>query len=129
MHFDLVSPEKCVTSIEVDAVDLPGVEGDMTAMNGHLPMLTSLRPGLVKARGAEGDESRFVVAGGFVEVTADSVTVLADEVFLEEEFTSSVLDDLLERLEKTASTKEMHEKDKAQKRLGDALSLKAHVTH
>ena len=128
MHFDLVSPEKSVTSIEVDAVDLPGVEGDMTAMEGHLPMLTSLRPGLVKAR-AGGDETRFVVAGGFVEITADSVTVLADEVFLEEEFTSSVLDDLLERLEKTASTKEMQEKDKAQKRLGDALSLKAHIIH
>ncbi|MCY3674928.1 MAG: ATP synthase F1 subunit epsilon [Rhodobacteraceae bacterium] len=128
MHFDLVSPEKSVASIEVDAVDLPGVEGDMTAMDGHLPMLTSLRPGFVKAR-AGGDESRFVVAGGFVEITADSVTVLADEVFPEEEFTTSVLDDLVSRLEETASTKEMQEKDKAEKRLGDAISLRSQISH
>ncbi|MYG10758.1 MAG: ATP synthase F1 subunit epsilon [Rhodobacteraceae bacterium] len=128
MHFDLVSPEKSVASIEVDAVDLPGVEGDMTAMDGHLPMLTSLRPGFVKAR-VGGDETRYVVAGGFVEITADSVTVLADEVFPEEEFTTSVLDDLVSRLEETASTKEMQEKDKAEKRLGDAISLKSQISH
>ncbi len=123
MQFDLVSPEKSVASIEADAVDLPGVEGDMTAMSGHLPMLTTLRPGIIKARMGS-DETKFVVTGGFVEITAESVTVLADEVFSEEEFTSSVLEDLVERLKETANNKEMQEKDKAEKQVGDALSLK-----
>ncbi len=126
MHFDLVSPERSIASIEVDAVDLPGVEGDMTAMEGHLPLLTSLRPGVIKARMGS-DETKYIVAGGFVEITAESVTVLADEVFLEPEFTSAVLDDLIARLEKTASNKEMQEKDKANKQVGDALSLKGQL--
>lgn len=126
MQFDLVSPEKSVASIEADAVDLPGVEGDMTAMSGHLPMLTTLRPGIIKARMGS-DETKFVVAGGFVEITAESVTVLADEVFSEEEFTSSVLEDLVERLKETANNKEMQEKDKAEKQVGDALSLKGQL--
>ena len=126
MHFDLVSPERSIASIEVDAVDLPGVEGDMTAMEGHLPLLTSLRPGVIKARMGS-DETKYIVAGGFVEITAESVTVLADEVFLEPEFTSAVLDDLIARLKKTASNKEMQEKDKANKQVGDAMSLKGQL--
>ena len=126
MQFDLVSPERSIASIEVDAVDLPGIEGDMTAMEGHLPLLTSLRPGVIKARMGS-DETKYIVAGGFVEITAESVTVLADEVFLEPEFTSAVLDDLIARLEKTASNKEMQEKDKANKQVGDALSLKGQL--
>lgn len=126
MHFDLVSPERSIASMEADAVDLPGIEGDMTAMDGHLPMLTSLRPGVIKARiGSDG--TKYVVAGGFVEITAESVTVLADEVFLEGEITSEILDDLIERLEKIASNKEMQEKDKADKQVGDAISLKGQL--
>ena len=126
MQFDLVSPERSIASIEVDAVDLPGIEGDMTAMEGHLPLSTSLRPGVIKARMGS-DETKYIVAGGFVEITAESVTVLADEVFLEPEFTSAVLDDLIARLEKTAGNKEMQEKDKANKQVGDALSLKGQL--
>ena len=126
MQFDLVSPERSIASMEADAVDLPGVEGDMTAMQGHLPILTSLRPGVIKAR-MGGDETKYIVAGGFVEITAESVTVLADEVFLEAEFTSAVLDDLIARLEKTASNLEMQEKDKANKQVGDAMSLKGQL--
>ena len=126
MQFNLVSPERSIASIEVDAVDLPGIEGDMTAMEGHLPLLTSLRPGVIKARMGS-DETKYIVAGGFVEITAESVTVLADEVFLEPEFTSAVLDDLIARLEKTAGNKEMQEKDKANKQVGDALSLKGQL--
>ncbi len=126
MQFDLVSPERSIASFEVNAVDLPGTEGDMTAMDGHLPLLTSLRPGLIKTRTGS-DETRYVLTGGFVEITSESVTVLADEVFLDEEVTSTVLDDLIERLKNTANKKEMQEKDKVDKQVGDAISLKAQL--
>ncbi len=126
MQFDLVSPERSIASFEVNAVDLPGAEGDMTAMDGHLPLLTSLRPGIIKVRNGS-DETRYIVAGGFVEITSQSVTVLADKVFLDEEVTSTALDDLIERLKNTANNKEMQEKDKADKQVGDAISLKAQL--
>lgn len=126
MQFDLVSPESSIASFEVNAVDLPGAEGDMTAMDGHLPLLTSLRPGIIKVTNGS-DETRYIVAGGFVEITSQSVTVLADKVFLDEEVTSTALDDLIERLKNTANNKEMQEKDKADKQVGDAISLKAQL--
>jgi len=46
MQFDLVSPERRLAAFEVSEVSVPGAEGDMTAMAGHMPLLTTLRPGV-----------------------------------------------------------------------------------
>ncbi|QRN79101.1 MAG: F0F1 ATP synthase subunit epsilon, partial [Nocardiopsis sp. BM-2018] len=43
LQFDLVSPERMVVSVAARAVRIPGAEGDMTAMPGHTPALTTLR--------------------------------------------------------------------------------------
>ena len=49
MQFDLVSPERMLASVQASAVRIPGVDGDLTAMPGHTPVITTLRPGLVAA--------------------------------------------------------------------------------
>ncbi|MBC6441584.1 MAG: ATP synthase F1 subunit epsilon [Rhodobacteraceae bacterium] len=77
MQFDLVSPENKLASMDVTAVELPGSEGDFTAMPEHSPVLTTLRPGVVRARWSGGEES-YVVSGGFVEVNGESVSILAE---------------------------------------------------
>ena len=46
MQFDLVSPERRLASLEVTAVQIPGADGDLTAMPGHAPVITNLRPGI-----------------------------------------------------------------------------------
>jgi F-type H+-transporting ATPase subunit epsilon len=46
MNFDLVSPERSIASFLATEVQLPGSEGDMTAMPNHAPILTTLRPGI-----------------------------------------------------------------------------------
>ena len=76
-HFDLVSPEKMLFSGEVEQVDVPGVEGDFGVLAGHAPMVTTLRPGILTVHGASGAQ-RIVVLGGFAEVSAQGLTVLAD---------------------------------------------------
>ena len=48
MQFDLVSPERRLASVEVSAVQIPGADGDLTAMPGHAPVITNLRPGILK---------------------------------------------------------------------------------
>ena len=45
MQFDLVSPEKSLASLAAREVQIPGSEGDMTAMPDHAPTITTLRPG------------------------------------------------------------------------------------
>ena len=76
-HFELVSPEKLVFSGDVEQVDVPGAEGDFGVLAGHAPFVTTLRPGILTVHAADG-EKKIVVLGGFAEVSADGLTVLAD---------------------------------------------------
>jgi F-type H+-transporting ATPase subunit epsilon len=77
LHLELVSPEKLVFSGEVEQVDVPGAEGDFGVLAGHAPMVTTLRPGILTVHSAGGAQ-RIVVLGGFAEVSAQGLTVLAD---------------------------------------------------
>jgi F-type H+-transporting ATPase subunit epsilon len=76
-HFDLVSPEKLLFSGEVEQVDVPGAEGDFGVLAGHAPYVVTLRPGILTVHGASG-EQKIVVLGGFAEVSAGGLTVLAE---------------------------------------------------
>ncbi|MEJ2378072.1 MAG: F0F1 ATP synthase subunit epsilon [Pseudolabrys sp.] len=76
-HFELVSPEKLVFSGGVDQVDVPGAEGDFGVLAGHAPFVTTLRPGILTVHGPGGAQ-KIVLLGGFAEVSAEGLTVLAD---------------------------------------------------
>ncbi|EIE51337.1 ATP synthase F0F1 subunit epsilon [Salipiger aestuarii] len=77
MQFDLVSPERNLLSAKASLVSIPGAEGDLAVGPGHEPMITTLRPGIVKVDTDKGTE-QFVVTGGFVEIGA-GVSVLAEK--------------------------------------------------
>jgi F-type H+-transporting ATPase subunit epsilon len=76
-HFDLVSPSELVFSGEVEQVDVPGLEGDFGVLAGHAPVVATLKPGVVTVLG-DGARKRYVVLGGFAEVSPDGLTILAD---------------------------------------------------
>jgi len=77
LHFELVSPERLLMSDDVDAVEIPGTEGDMGILPGHAPVLSTLRPGVITVtRG--GKAERIFVRGGFAEVNPQGLTVLAE---------------------------------------------------
>jgi F-type H+-transporting ATPase subunit epsilon len=76
-HFDLVSPARLVFAGEVTQVDVPGVEGDFGVLAGHAPTVATLKPGVLTIF-ATGGAQRFVVFGGFAEVSATGMTVLAE---------------------------------------------------
>ena len=94
MQFDLVAPERKLTSVAASAVQLPGAEGDMTAMPGHAPTITTLRPGVVRVQSPEGDEA-YVVTGGFAEIIASGTSVLAERAVPVSEFTQDVLNEFM----------------------------------
>ncbi len=79
VEFELVSPEKLLTSQPVDMVVVPGAEGDFGVLAGHAPMISTVRPGVIDVY--EGDRiiDRVFVAGGFAEVTETRCTVLAEQ--------------------------------------------------
>ncbi len=76
--FELVSPERLLVSGDVEQVLVPGAEGDMTVLAHHAPLLTTLRPGLLDIGFPSGEHQRFFIRGGFAEVGASGLTVLAE---------------------------------------------------
>ena len=78
LNFELVSPERKLASVSAEAVTIPGMLGDLTAMHNHAPFLTNLRPGYVVVRNGASEEGYFVT-GGFAEISDNTVSVLAEE--------------------------------------------------
>ena len=90
LQFDLVSPERKLASLAATSVQIPGMEGDLTAMPNHAPFLTTLRPGVVRvAAGAETTE--YVVTGGFAEVSPTAATILAEQAMPRAEVDAELL--------------------------------------
>lgn len=88
--FELVSPERVLMSTDADSVVLPGADGDMTVLVGHLPVITTLRPGIIDVA-SQGKRSRILVKSGFAEIDPERLTILADSAYNVEEMSSSLI--------------------------------------
>ena len=92
IHFDLVSPERMLLSEDVDMVTLPGAEGYFGVLAGHAAVISSLRPGVIEVTGGTTPNLRLFVRGGFAEVDAKKVIVLAEEAIPMADFDVAALD-------------------------------------
>ncbi|KQM27713.1 MULTISPECIES: ATP synthase F1 subunit epsilon [unclassified Sphingomonas] len=80
LHFELVTPEKLVRSESVYMVTVPGTEGDFGVLEGHAPFMSTIRDGDVLIQRTEkGEAERIAIRGGFAEVTAKGLTILAEQ--------------------------------------------------
>ena len=122
LQFDLVSPERRLASVVASEVQIPGADGDLTAMEGHAPTITTLRPGVLKVVSAEGAKS-FVVTGGFAEISATSVSVLAERAVPVEEMTAVLMDQLI--ADASEATAVAVDKDAADKSMADLVAMRA----
>jgi F-type H+-transporting ATPase subunit epsilon len=89
--FDLVSPERLLLSQQVDMVTIPGSEGYMGVMAGHMALVSTLRAGMIDMLN-DGGNTRFFIMGGFAEINATKVIVLAEEAIPMTEMDLAVLD-------------------------------------
>ena len=81
LHFELVTPAKLVRSEDVHMVVVPGSEGEFGVLEGHAPFMSTIRDGaLLVYRDAGGTPEQIQVQGGFAEVGANGLTVLAEHV-------------------------------------------------
>lgn len=92
ISFDLVSPERLLLSEDADMITIPGTEGEMGVMAGHMPLITTLRPGVISVDGGSQANRRFIVLGGFAEVSQTKLTVLAEEAIPATEFDAAALE-------------------------------------
>lgn len=94
LQFDLVSPERRLASVRAQEVQLPGADGDMTAMADHAPVITTLRPGLLRVVHDKGTDE-YLVFGGFAEIGPGAVSVLAERALPRAEVNQQTLDAML----------------------------------
>ena len=77
LTLSVVTPEKQLVSEEVDQVNAPGSEGDFGVLYDHAPILTNLRAGQLSYEN-DGESTALVISGGYLEVTDNRVTILAE---------------------------------------------------
>jgi F-type H+-transporting ATPase subunit epsilon len=80
----IVTPEAVTFSDEVDSVVVPAADGEMGILPHHVPVMAQLKPGELRYR--KGAEERFLALGrGFVEILPESVSVLTESAFYNED--------------------------------------------
>jgi F-type H+-transporting ATPase subunit epsilon len=89
-NFELVSPAKLLFEGQVQSVVVPGLEGDMTIMANHAALMTSMRPGVVTIADGKGSK-RLFVRGGFADVNASGLTILAEQAIPVEELNAETI--------------------------------------
>jgi F-type H+-transporting ATPase subunit epsilon len=103
LQLDVITPERRLISEQVDAVTLPGLGGELGILPGHTPLISQLQTGVLAY--TQGPTTRrLLVSGGFVEVNADRVSVLAD---------------LAEFPEEVDAQSARREREEAERRLGN----------
>lgn len=98
VEFELVSPERLLFSEPVDMVVVPGAEGDFGVLPRHAPLISTLRPGVIRIYEGRTVKDRIFVAGGFAEVTAERCTVLAEEAMPVSDLDTATIDKQLKDL-------------------------------
>jgi F-type H+-transporting ATPase subunit epsilon len=74
----ILTPERSVFEGDVEYLQAPGSEGYLGVLAHHAALVTALARGTLSVRRADGGEDRWEVAGGFLEVSGNRATVLAD---------------------------------------------------
>ena len=99
-HLSIVAPDRSVVEETVTSVIAPGQEGYFGVQGGHIPLIAALKPGVLEYVDSTNNRSYVYMGGGFAEVAADRVTVLADEAQHSKEIDLSKAEALLEEARK-----------------------------
>ncbi|MDG1289453.1 MAG: F0F1 ATP synthase subunit epsilon [Lentibacter sp.] len=126
MQFDLVSPERNLASMQVASVQIPGADGQMTAMPNHAPVITTLRPGVLAVSGPEGDVS-FAVTGGFAEINPEGLSVLAEKAIPLADASAADLEPIVAAAKAAAASAAPENRDMAELLLADLEELMQNI--
>ena len=99
---DIVTPEKKFFSGEVDNVYLPGTEGELGILPGHVPLVTGIEPGELRYA-VNGQVEELAIGAGFLEVSQEKVTVLTDLAVTDTEIDEAKVEEAMQRAEESLS--------------------------
>jgi F-type H+-transporting ATPase subunit epsilon len=105
LTLEIVTPEARVYSDTVDTVVIPTVEGEIGILPGHIPLVTQVGAGELRASKG-GVTTLLVVGGGFAQVTGEKVSILADSAINEEKIDAHAVEDAMKRAEDALKAKD-----------------------
>ena len=77
-NLEIISPEKIILSEKVNSVTIPSFEGEMTILPDHIPLITFLRPGILRIESSK--ESKYFVEEGTVEFSNNTLIILSSTI-------------------------------------------------
>ncbi|ALO47669.1 F0F1 ATP synthase subunit epsilon [Pseudohongiella spirulinae] len=123
IHCDIVSAEKQIFSGLVEMVVATGTLGDLGVAPGHAPLLTELIPGPIRCVTRDGGEEIYYVSGGYLEVSNNIVTVLADTAIRAADVDEAAAQQAIEDVQKAIANKEAEfEYSRAATQLAEAVA-------
>tara|TARA_B110000438_G_scaffold260895_1_gene271234 strand:- start:1556 stop:1942 length:387 start_codon:yes stop_codon:yes gene_type:complete len=99
INFDFVSPEESIVSSEVEMVLIPAKEGDAGILPNHAPFMSILRQGIVEVTFDKDNIKKYLVEGGFADVTPEKITILAESSLNLTDITDAALKDELANIQ------------------------------
>lgn len=123
--FELVSPEKLIFSGDATEVMVPGSEGYFTVMNNHAPFMSTVKPGVVEAKLADGAEMKIFVKGGLADVSPNGFTLLAEQAVEVAAMDSAMMDEQISAAEADLDAAIEDKKQAAQEKVDQLKEVKA----
>lgn len=101
IRLDVVSAESSIFGDQVLSLQVTGAEGELGIKLGHAPLLTSIRPGMVRIARLDSKEDVFYLSGGLLEVQPTSVAIMADVVMRADEIDEKAAEEAKRHAEAT----------------------------
>ena len=112
LKIEIVNPEKSfLVKEDVLEVVVPAFEGEMGILKDHIPIISFLKPGIIKIFSKSGDES-YYVEDGIVEFKNNNLSILTSTIFNLVDLDKSKLEDLLKKAEEEANQTEISDQFK-----------------
>ena len=97
--FEVVSPERVVLKTNARQVSIPTLDGEITVLPLHVPLVSLLKSGVIEVVLENGERDVMAVSGGLLEVLADKVVILADSAERAEELDEAAIESARKRAE------------------------------
>ena len=107
-NLEIISPEKIILSEKVNSVTIPSFEGEMTILPDHIPLITFLRPGILRIEGSK--ESEYFVEEGTVEFSNNTLIILSSTIISLDSLSIEKISEMLEESKNQLSKNNLNDK-------------------
>tara|TARA_B100000214_G_scaffold348031_1_gene299820 strand:+ start:1903 stop:2292 length:390 start_codon:yes stop_codon:yes gene_type:complete len=107
-NIEIISPEKKLLTEKVNSATIPAFEGEMTILSNHIPLITFLRPGIIKINGNK--EIQYFLDEGTVEFLNNNLTILSSTIIEISALSKEKISDMIEESKKQLNDENLNDK-------------------